>query len=100
MAALLCGQLIGQVKKKAVRPLSNVPFLFYSVTMARFDPNPALISQTRAAIETAPGWARVGLTFGDERMREAALNELAASIVARIENPPPEYDPAQSPLAL
>jgi hypothetical protein len=78
----------------------NVLFSFYAAFMARFDADPTLISQTKAAIETAPGWARVGLTFGDEGMREAALNELAASIAARIENPPPEYDPAQLPLAL
>ena len=48
----------------------------------------------------SPGWARVGLTFGDKRLREQALNELAASIAQRIARPPVEPDPDQLPLAL
>jgi len=68
--------------------------------MARVAPTSELFSTTRDALLTAPGWARVGLTFGDDRLREAALNELAASIARRIENPPVEIDPAQLRLAL
>jgi hypothetical protein len=68
--------------------------------MARFAPDPALISATRAGLVTAPGWARVGLTFGDQKLREAALDELAVAIAARIERPVQEADPAQLPLAL
>ncbi|BCA60695.1 DUF6771 family protein [Sphingomonas sp. HMP6] len=54
----------------------------------------------REGLMLSPGWARVGLTFGDERLREQALNELAASIAKRIANPPVEADPDQLPLAL
>lgn len=48
----------------------------------------------------APGWARVGLTFGDDRLRDAALNELATVIAHRIANPPPQHSPDQLTLAL
>ena len=34
-----------------------------------------------ASILKAPGWARVGITMPDERMRERAAVELARSIV-------------------
>ena len=68
--------------------------------MARFAPDPNLVSATRAGIVTAPGWARVGLTFGDAKLREAAIDELAVTIAARIEHPISEPDPAQLPLAL
>lgn len=68
--------------------------------MPRFDPDPDLVSATRAGIATAPGWCRVGLTFGDAKLREAALDELAVAIAARIERPATEPDPAQLPLAL
>ena len=53
----------------------------------------------REGLMLSPGWARVGLTFGDERLREQALNELAASIAQRISNPPVEADPNQLRLA-
>lgn len=54
----------------------------------------------REGLMLSPGWARVGLTFGDERLREQALNELAASIAKRNANPPVEAHPDQLPLAL
>jgi hypothetical protein len=59
-----------------------------------------LVSLTKAGLALAPGWARVGLTFGDARLREAALDELAASIAERIAHPPVEVDPDQLRLAL
>lgn len=37
---------------------------------------------------TAPAWARVGLTMRDAQMRERAADALAATIVARLEEPP------------
>ena len=55
---------------------------------------------TKEGLMLSPGWARVGLTFGDERLREQALNELAASIAQRIARLPIEPDPDQLPLAL
>ncbi len=33
------------------------------------------------AILSAPGWARVGLTMPDERMRERAADTIAATIL-------------------
>ena len=55
---------------------------------------------TREALVLAPGWARVGLAFGDDRLREQALDELATVIAQRIANPPPEHSPDQLRLAL
>jgi hypothetical protein len=43
---------------------------------------------------------RVGLTFGNQRLREEALEALAVTVVERLENPPPAYDADQLPLAL
>lgn len=54
---------------------------------------------TKEGLMLSPGWARVGLTFGDERLREQALNELASSIAQRIAHPPVEPDSDQLPLA-
>lgn len=36
------------------------------------------------AILSAPGWARVGLTMPDERMRERAADTIAATILDRL----------------
>ena len=74
--------------------------------MPRIAPEPAPLSTARAvatardAIAESPGWVRVGLTFGNERLREEALTTLAATVVERLENPPPPYDADQLPLAL
>ncbi|WP_338061594.1 DUF6771 family protein [Sphingomonas pollutisoli] len=68
--------------------------------MSRVAPNSALVSTAMDAIATAPGWARVGLTFGNERLREAALAELATAVAERLENPEVPPDPNQLRLAL
>lgn len=54
-----------------------------------------LIERTKEGLMSSPGWARVGLTFGDERLREAALTELAVSIAHRIADLPHGPDPDQ-----
>lgn len=41
-----------------------------------------------AAVLTAPGWVRVGISAPSERVREQAALELAERIVARMEAPP------------
>ncbi len=38
-----------------------------------------------AILLAAPGWARVGLTMPDERMRERAADTLAATIIEKLE---------------
>jgi len=38
-----------------------------------------------AILLAAPGWARVGLTMPDERMRERAADALAATIIERLD---------------
>lgn len=38
----------------------------------------------RAAILHAPGWARVGITMPDERMRERAASALADAIAEEL----------------
>jgi hypothetical protein len=68
--------------------------------MPRFAPDPARISTAKAAIAESPGWVRVGLTFGNQRLREEALEALAVTVVERLENPPVAYDADQLPLAL
>ena len=37
----------------------------------------------------APGWARVGLTMPDARLRERAADALAATIIEKLEGSPP-----------
>jgi hypothetical protein len=61
----------------------------------RVNPDPALIDQAKDAISQSPGWARVGLTCGNERLREEALTTLAGAVVDRLTNPPPAIDPRQ-----
>ncbi len=49
----------------------------------------------------APGWARVGITVPDDRLRGEAASELARVIVEQIGGPLPEpFNPDQLPLAL
>lgn len=38
-----------------------------------------------AILLSAPGWARVGLTMPDERMRERAADTLAATIIEKLQ---------------
>lgn len=52
-----------------------------------------------AIILEAPGWARVGLTMPDERMREEAANTLAATIIERLtDTPRPDVNQLSLPL--
>jgi hypothetical protein len=63
--------------------------------MPRFAPDPANVSTAKAAIAESPGWVRVGLTVGNPRLREEALEALAITVVERLENPPVVYDADQ-----
>ena len=81
-------------------PFPYVPFSFYSAAMPRFAPDPVRISTAKAAIAESPGWVRVGLTFGNQRLREEALEALAVTVVERLENPPADCDPDQLGLEL
>lgn len=67
--------------------------------MARFDIDPALVATAAEVIATSPGWVRVSLTVGNDRLREAAIHELAASVVQSIVNPPVTHSPDQLRLA-
>lgn len=52
-----------------------------------------------AAILTALGWTRVGLTLRDERTRERAADTIASSILDALgESPPPDRDQLALPL--
>lgn len=52
-----------------------------------------------AILLAAPGWARVGLTMPDERMRERAADMLAATIIERLEGKAaPDPDQFRLPL--
>ncbi len=47
----------------------------------------------------APGWARVGLTMPDERMRERAADALAAMIIEKLDgSAPPDVNQLNLPL--
>nr|WP_184031102.1 DUF6771 family protein [Sphingomonas yantingensis] len=56
-------------------------------------------TRLRAAILHAPGWARVGITMPDERLRERAATALVEAIVDELE-PGERRDPRQISLAL
>lgn len=60
----------------------------------RTESNPIPTGTIAQAILEAPGWARVGITMSDPRMREKAAEELALSIAERLD-PQPEPDPRQ-----
>lgn len=52
-----------------------------------------------AILLAAPGWARVGLTMPDERMRERAADTLAATIIEKLEgSSPPDVNQLSLPL--
>lgn len=59
--------------------------------MERFAPeySHAAIS---SAILAAPGWARVGITMPNDRLREQAAEELARAIVDRLHAAEPDMD--------
>lgn len=61
----------------------------------RMIPDPALIDYASDALSQSPGWARVGLTCGNERLPKEALTTLAGAVVDRLTNPPPGIDPRQ-----
>ncbi|MDB5581503.1 MAG: hypothetical protein JWR80_6679 [Bradyrhizobium sp.] len=66
--------------------------------MARFDTTLVPFeTEITAAILAAPGWARVGITAPNERLRLDAARELARAILQGEQGAP---DPAQLPLAL
>jgi hypothetical protein len=50
-----------------------------------------------AILLAAPGWARIGLTMPDERMRERAADTLAVTIIEKLEGSSP---PDESQLSL
>lgn len=50
--------------------------------------------QIADALLTSAGWARVGLTAPDERLRQQAAKELAVTVLDLID-PQPEPDPRQ-----
>jgi len=54
--------------------------------MERLIPEPAP-STISSAILSAPGWARVGITMPDSRLREQAAEELARAIVDGLRGP-------------
>lgn len=64
--------------------------MFQNGDMERLDPR-----QLSEAIMMAPGWARVGLTMPDPRMRQKAADEMANSIVERLSDYPAISDPDQ-----
>ena len=52
-----------------------------------------------AVLLAAPGWARVGLTMPDERMRKRAADTLAATIIEKLEGAsPPDVNQLRLPL--
>ncbi|QBM75962.1 hypothetical protein E2E30_09415 [Sphingomonas sp. AAP5] len=51
--------------------------------MSRLAPQPAP-ADLSSAILSAPGWARVGITMPDARMRERAADALAQSILEQV----------------
>ena len=53
--------------------------------MARLAPDPALVATAAQAIVTSPGCVRVSLTVGNDHLREAAILELASSVVDSIQ---------------
>lgn len=48
----------------------------------------------------SPARVRLGLTVSDERLRERASDALAATILDRLQSPPPVRDKDQLPLPL
>lgn len=58
------------------------------------------VETVAGALLGAAGWARLGITERDERLRLQAARELALSIVEEVEGVPRVPDPAQMTLAL
>jgi hypothetical protein len=51
-------------------------------------------------LQTAPAWARLGLTVRDPALRERAADALAATIINRLDEPLQVQDRNQLPLPL
>ncbi len=56
--------------------------------------------QISVILQTAPAWARVGLTVRDAALRERAADTLAAAILKRLDEPAPCVDRDQLALPL
>lgn len=72
-----------------------VPYMFYIRGMARFAPDPTLVAIAKEALACAPGWAGIGLAFCSNRLKDAALLELACVVVDHLEHPLPVASPDQ-----
>ena len=80
-------------------PFLVVHFLFYNQVMPDSTLPLAIAPDISAAILSAPGWCRVGITAPTEEMRQQSARELARAIVEYL-NPVPADADAQIPLAL
>ena len=67
--------------------------------MERFAPEPSRAAIS-SAILAAPGWARVGITMPNDRLREEAAEELARAIVERLHQTEPVPDANQLALPI
>jgi hypothetical protein len=67
--------------------------------MERFAPEPSRAAIS-SAILAAPGWARVGITMPNDRLREQAAEELARVIVHRLHRAEPSVDVDQLALPI
>ncbi|WP_307104773.1 DUF6771 family protein [Sphingomonas sp. SORGH_AS_0950] len=59
--------------------------------------DPEIIAE---AILSSSGFARVGITMPDPDMRERAARDMAQTIAARLDRPPPSHDARQITLPL
>jgi hypothetical protein len=55
------------------------------------------IAQLSTILQTAPAWARLGLTVGGTALRERAADALAATIIRRLDEPERCHDTSQLP---
>ncbi|MDC7810106.1 DUF6771 family protein [Sphingomonas koreensis] len=67
--------------------------------MERFAPEPSRTAIS-AAILDAPGWARIGITMPNDRLRAEAAEELARVIVDRLHHTEPSLDMNQLTLPI
>jgi hypothetical protein len=58
------------------------------------------IARLSTILQTAPAWARLGLTVRKHELRERAADALAANIIRRLDEPEPCNDTSQLPLPL
>lgn len=61
---------------------------------------PMELEQLFSILQSAPAWARLGLTVHDARLRERAADDLAATIVQRVNEPIREENRNQLALPL